>query len=356
MSQQATMADIKQIIGSIYESINAHMLSIEELCKMYDTDIDIGLTEEQAKENLRKYGPNEMDCWNEPIVKRGGDPEDPWMTIQKEELVPGDIIKIGENTGEVPGFIAGDIRILSIIEPLFVESSFLYNDYPNYRKEITTEQTSEDPLETNNLVFYGTNVFAGSAIGIVFQTAEKKLLWDCPDKVTPLYKLDYSSPWDFYFHDGTIESICEMFSTDIEKGLTTEQATINCAKSGENKYNYHEKIMNDTKCKRDGELQNIMSISLTIGDIIFLKAPQVAPTDLRIIEASADCTVNKSFLTGNGEPQKGSTEKTSENPMETENAVFALTRITSGTCTGIVVQVGGDTMMGKLSGLTSTFG
>ena len=49
------------------------MLSIEELCKMYDTDIDIGLTEEQAKENLRKYGPNEMDRWNEPIVKRGGE-------------------------------------------------------------------------------------------------------------------------------------------------------------------------------------------------------------------------------------------------------------------------------------------
>jgi len=72
MSQQATMADIKQIIGAKYESINAHMLSIEELCKMYDTDIDVGLTEEQAKENLRKYGPNEMDCWNEPIVKRGG--------------------------------------------------------------------------------------------------------------------------------------------------------------------------------------------------------------------------------------------------------------------------------------------
>ena len=161
---------------------------------------------------------------------------------------------------------------------------------------------------------------------------------------------------DFGFHNDTIENICEMFSTDIEKGLTTEQAKINRAKSGKNKYNHYEKIMNYTKCKRDGELQNIMSRRLTIGDIIILKAPQVVPADLRIIEVSADCTVNKSGLSGESELKKVSTEKTHENPLETQNVVFALTKITTGTCTGIVVNVGKDTIMGKLSGLTSTLG
>ena len=107
-----------------------------------------------------------------------------------------------------------------------------------------------------------------------------------------------------------------MFSTDIEKGLTTEQAKINRAKSGKNKYNHYEKIMNYTKCKRDGELQNIMSRRLTIGDIIILKAPQVVPADLRIIEVSADCTVNKSGLSGESELKKVSTDTKHETKFD----------------------------------------
>jgi len=374
------MADIKQIIGSKYESINAHMFSIEALCKGYDTDIGKGLTAEQAKENLKKYGPNKMKNMPEcTMVKRDGE----FQRIMTEDLVPGDITLLEGGSGNF-GFIAGDIRIVNIIEPVYVESYFLYNNHLNYIKEMTAEQTSEDPLETNNLIFYGTSVFAGRCLGLVFQTGENMLLSDvCPDKLATPELPDSEDeekgllssiasglkgifgskseeegpgPLDFGFHNDTIENICEMFSTDIEKGLTTEQAKINRAKSGKNKYNHYEKIMNYTKCKRDGELQNIMSRRLTIGDIIILKAPQVVPADLRIIEVSADCTVNKSGLSGESELKKVSTEKTHENPLETQNVVFALTKITTGTCTGIVVNVGKDTIMGKLSGLTSTLG
>jgi len=374
------MADIKQIIGSKYESINAHMFSIEALCKGYDTDIGKGLTAEQAKENLKKYGPNKMKNMPEcTMVKRDGE----FQRIMTEDLVPGDITLIEGGSGNF-GFIAGDIRIVNIMEPVYVESYFLYNDHLNYIKEMTAEQTSEDPLETNNLIFYGTSVFAGRCLGLVFQTGENMLLSDvCPDKLaTPELpdsedeekgllssiasglkgiigsKSEEERPGslEFVFHAETIENICEMFSTDIEKGLTTEQAKINRAKSGKNKYNHYEKIMNYTKCKRDGELQNIMSRRLTVGDIIFLKAPQVVPADLRIFEVSADCTVNKSGLSGDSELKKVSIEKTHENPLETQNVVFALTKITTGTCTGIVVNVGKDTIMGQLSGLTSTLG
>jgi len=357
------MADIKQIIGSKYENINAHLFSIDALCKGYDTDIGKGLTKEQAQENLRKYGPNKMKNMPEcTMVKRDGE----FQRIMTEDLVPGDITLIEGGSGNF-GFIAGDIRIVSILEPVYVESYFLYNDCLNYLKEMTAEQTSEDPLETNNLIFYGTSVFAGRCIGLVFQTGENMLLSDvCSEKLaTPELPDSEDDEKDgllssiasgikgifgskdeeerndsFDFHNVTIESICEMFSTDVEKGLTTGQAAINRGKSGKNKYNHYEKIMNYTKCKRDGELTNMMSRRLTIGDIIFLKAPQVVPADVRIIEASADCTVNKSNLSGDSEAKKVSTEKTHENPLETENVVFAMTKITTGTCTGIVVNVG----------------
>jgi len=377
------MADIKQIIGSKYESINAHMFSIEALCKGYDTDVGKGLTKEQAQENLRKYGPNKMKNMPEcTMVKRDGE----FQRIMTEDLVPGDITLIEGGSGNF-GFIAGDIRIVSIMEPVYVESYFLYNDCLNYLKEMTAEQTSEDPLETNNLIFHGTSVFAGRCVGLVFQTGENMLLSDVsPEKLaTPELpdseddekegggllssiasgikgifgsknEEDRSDPLEFDFHNGTIESICKMFSTEVEKGLTTEQAAINREKSGKNKYNYYEKIMNYTKCKRDGELKNMMSRRITIGDIIFLKAPQVVPADIRIIEASADCTVNNSNLTGSGEAKKVSIEKTHENPMETENVAFAMTKITTGTCTGIVVNVGKNTIIGRLSGLSSTLG
>jgi len=292
------------------------------------------------------------------MVKRDGE----FQRIMTEDLVPGDITLFEGDSGNF-GFIAGDIRIVKIMEPVYVESYFLYKDCLNYLKEMTVEQSSEDPLETSNLMFHGTSIFAGRCIGLVFQTGENMLLSDvCPDILaTP--ELPESEdeeiesgdervdPLDFPFHSYTIENICEMFSTDVEKGLTTEQAAINRKKSGKNKYNHYERIMKYTKCKRDGEFKHIISRRLTVGDIIFLNAPQVVPADVRIIEASADCAVTKSALSGESGPRKVSIEKTHDNPLETENVVFAMTKITTGTCTGIAVQIGKHTITGKLGGL-----
>jgi len=374
------MSGIKEIIGSKYESINAHMFSIDALCKGYDTDVDKGLTEEQAKENLRKYGPNKMKNMPEcTMVKRDGE----FKRIMTEDLVPGDITLLEGDSGNF-SFIAGDIRIVKIMEPVYVESYFLYKDCLNYLKEMTVEQSSEDPLETSNLLFHGTSIFSGRCVGLVFQTGENMLLSDVSHDVlatpelpesedeveeskglmssiargiTGLFKSknedERSDPRELisYYLD-SVESICEMFNTDVEKGLTTEQAAENREKSGKNKYNYpFAKMMNYTQCKRDGEMKHLMSRRLTTGDIIFLKAPQVVPADMRIIEASADCAVCKSGLTGESESKKISMEKTHENPLETENVALAMTKITNGTCAGIVLNVGKSTVIGQLEGL-----
>ena len=157
------------------------MFSIEALCKAYDTDVAEGLTTEQAKENLKKYGPNKMK--NMPkctIVKRDGD----YREIMTEDLVPGDIAVLEGGSGYETQFINGDMRIVNIMEPVNIESYFLYNDCLNYLKEMTEDQTSEDPLETNNLIFHGTSIYSGRCLGLVFQTGDNMLLSGvCPEKL-----------------------------------------------------------------------------------------------------------------------------------------------------------------------------
>jgi len=37
---------------------NPHARTVEEVIKHYDTDIDLGLSDEQIEENQEKYGPN----------------------------------------------------------------------------------------------------------------------------------------------------------------------------------------------------------------------------------------------------------------------------------------------------------
>ena len=145
-----------------------------------------------------------------------------------------------------------------------------------------------------------------------------------------------------------------MFKTDIEKGLTTEQAETNHKKSGDNKYTYtYEQLPEYTICKRDGKIQQLLSSHLTIGDIVTIKAPQIIPADIRIAEVSPDCKVNEASHTGESVPKTKSTKLTTGkyagNPMEAENMVLAMTKMVQGNCIGIVVRAGKGTVMGQIS-------
>ena len=66
--------------------------------------------------------------------------------------------------------------------------------------------------------------------------------------------------------------------------------------------------------------------------------------------------VDNSSLTGESEPQSRSTEFTHENPLETKNLAFFSTNAVEGTCTGVVIQTGDYTVMGRIAGLASGLG
>ena len=103
---------------------------------------------------------------------------------------------------------------------------------------------------------------------------------------------------------------------------------------------------------RDGQRVTINSESLTLGDIVFIQFGDRVPADLRIIEAMG-LKVDNSSLTGESEPQARSPEFTHDNPLETKNIAFFSTNVLEGTGKGIVINVGDNSVMGRIAGLTS---
>merc|ERR1712226_101289 len=103
---------------------------------------------------------------------------------------------------------------------------------------------------------------------------------------------------------------------------------------------------------RDGEKVEFKAQELTLGDIIFVKFGDRVPADVRVTEAMG-FKVDNSSLTGESEPQSRSPENTHESPLETKNLAFFSTNAVEGTCTGIVVNIGDNTVMGRIAGLAS---
>jgi len=104
--------------------------------------------------------------------------------------------------------------------------------------------------------------------------------------------------------------------------------------------------------RRNGEKVTVEAVQLTLGDIVEIKFGDRCPADLRVLEARG-FKVDNSSLTGESEPQSRGPEFTHENPLETKNLAFFSTNAVEGTCVGMVVNIGDNTVMGRIAGLAS---
>merc|ERR1711972_707995 len=105
--------------------------------------------------------------------------------------------------------------------------------------------------------------------------------------------------------------------------------------------------------RRDnGEKLTVPADTLTLGDIVEIKFGDRCPADLRVLEARG-FKVDNSSLTGESEPQARGPEFTHENPLETKNLAFFSTNAVEGTAVGMVVNIGDNTVMGRIAGLAS---
>jgi sodium/potassium-transporting ATPase subunit alpha len=105
--------------------------------------------------------------------------------------------------------------------------------------------------------------------------------------------------------------------------------------------------------KRNGKEFEILAETLVPGDIVFVKAGDRIPADLRILEAT-DFKVDNSSLTGESDAQTRTTENLQENPMEATNLAFFGTNAAKGSATGIVIRTGDNTLIGTIAKMTTS--
>jgi len=106
---------------------------------------------------------------------------------------------------------------------------------------------------------------------------------------------------------------------------------------------------------REGKIITVNATECVLGDVVMVKFGDRVPADLRIIEAKG-LKVDNSSLTGESEPQSRGPECTHNNPLETKNLAFFSTNCVEGTAKGIVVQIGDNTVMGRIANLASGLG
>ena len=166
--------------------------SVEELVKVFNTNIETGLTDDQVQE---RRGPK----WE--LVRRNGTV----VEVSPVDLVYGDIVEVKvkhpvpmgwwDNTGEynddyfgerIPADIRiiesdgfqvhkhnNDKNILTLTVTLFqVDQSGLNGD--SSAKEKGPGISEGNPLEAANLAFYHCRAISGWCVGLVYCTGEEK--------------------------------------------------------------------------------------------------------------------------------------------------------------------------------------
>merc|ERR1712227_714137 len=235
--------------------IDVHRVSVDELCKRFNTNIEAGLTDDQALKGLAEYGPNALTP----------PPTTPEWVKFCQCLFSGFSMLLW--FGAVLCFIAYSIQATAYEEP------------------------PDD------------NLYLGIVLTAVVT-------------VTGIFS---------YYQESKSAKIMESF-----KNLVPQYALV----------------------RRNGEKVTIPALELTLGDIIEVKFGDRLPADMRVVEAT-NFKVDNSSLTGESEPQTRTPEFTNDNPLETKNLAFFSTNAVEGTCVGIVVNIGDNTVMGRIAGLAS---
>merc|ERR1712227_116652 len=103
---------------------------------------------------------------------------------------------------------------------------------------------------------------------------------------------------------------------------------------------------------RNNEKVNLHAEELVVGDVIEVKFGDRVPADIRVVSAHG-FKVDNSSLTGESEPQSRSADFTNDNPLETKNLAFFSTNAVEGTAVGMVVNIGDNTVMGRIAALAA---
>jgi sodium/potassium-transporting ATPase subunit alpha len=105
------------------------------------------------------------------------------------------------------------------------------------------------------------------------------------------------------------------------------------------------------KVIRNSVYDEIESSNIVVGDLILLRQGDKINADIRLIESNS-LYVDNSILTGESHPQLRIPDKFNKNILESNNMIFLGTTVVEGNGKGIVLNIGDNTQMGKIAGLT----
>jgi calcium-translocating P-type ATPase len=100
----------------------------------------------------------------------------------------------------------------------------------------------------------------------------------------------------------------------------------------------------------EGQALKVNSEELVRGDIVLLKAGDVIPADLRLIEVH-DLTVEESILTGESEAVEKKVDAIAQEALAGDqlNMAFSGTLVQTGSARGVVIETGDATEIGKIN-------
>ncbi|KAL1647738.1 hypothetical protein SLS58_002539 [Diplodia intermedia] len=104
---------------------------------------------------------------------------------------------------------------------------------------------------------------------------------------------------------------------------------------------------------RDGTKQHHPGADIVPGDVLYLKMGDKLSADVRFVDVSPDAKFDRSILTGETAPLRGTVDSTDENFLETACIGMAGTHIVSGSAVGVVIGTGDHSVFGRLAKLTS---
>ncbi|MDR2873772.1 MAG: cation-transporting P-type ATPase [Methanobrevibacter sp.] len=113
-------------------------------------------------------------------------------------------------------------------------------------------------------------------------------------------------------------------------------------------------VTTDAVVKRNGEVQKISGVELTIGDIVIVEEGDKVPADLILIDV-IDLKIDESSLTGESFPVTKSNvsvldiDKDSHDDNMRKSIAYMDSNVISGHGTGIVMDIGMNTSIGKIA-------
>lgn len=113
-------------------------------------------------------------------------------------------------------------------------------------------------------------------------------------------------------------------------------------------------VVQNAKVMRSGNIEEVPSTQLVVGDIVYIEEGDSVPADLRIIEVS-ELSTNDFALTGESNPcRKNITAIKSNVPVgDRYNLVFMGTTVATGHGYGVVCGTGMHTELGKIASLSA---